>query len=130
MNSDGSHVRRLTPWVLDADTFSVSPARSGPSRDLVVFKTYGHELPEGATSAVATVSAVHRSNPDSLKDIRFLTGTRSEPIQHFNPAWSPNGGSVAYVKLDESGGDIWRMRWNGARKQRVSFSSFFEFRPA
>jgi hypothetical protein len=41
MDADGSDVRRLTPWRLDADTADLSPAASGPTEDLVAFETYG-----------------------------------------------------------------------------------------
>jgi Tol biopolymer transport system component len=130
MNSDGSHVHRLTPWDLDADTLSVSPAASGPSKDLVVFETYGHEIPDGKTSAVATVSARDRSHPDSLSGIRFLTSTTSTPTHNYNPAWSPDGRNIAFVHNPPGEGDIWRMTWNGKNKTHVSHAPTFEFRPA
>ncbi len=137
MNLDGTHIRRLTPWSLDADELSVSPARAGSSRDLVVFETYGHGAPDGKAQAIATVSAESHCGQGCADHVRYLTSAGSLPVQHFNPAWSPNGRKIAYVKFSyvESRtvpvhGDIWRMRWNGTHKTRVSHSPLFEFRPA
>ena len=39
MNPDGTHVRQLTPWEVRADNAQVSPARSGPTHNTVVFET-------------------------------------------------------------------------------------------
>jgi hypothetical protein len=135
MNADGSHVRRLTPWALDADELSVSPATSGPTRNLVVFETYGHGHPDGTSQAVATTSAVPPRG-QRFAPIRFLTARHSLPVENFNPAWSPDGRRIAFVKFsfDESAdppvsGDIWRMRWDGAQKKKVSRSPLFDFRP-
>ena len=48
MDADGSHLRRLTPWRLGADLPDLSPAASGPTKDLVVFETFGLEAPRRA----------------------------------------------------------------------------------
>jgi Tol biopolymer transport system component len=137
MDADGSNVRRLTPWSLDADELSVSPAKSGPSEDLVVFETYGHGAPDGISQAVATVSAKSDCRHGCGR-IDYLTRPRSLPVQHFNPTWSPDGEQVAYVRFSfvendtpPVRGDIWRMRWDGADKTSVSRSPrLFDFRPA
>ncbi len=136
MNPDGSQVRRLTPWALDADELSVSPAESGPTRDLVVFETFGHAQPKGTAQAVATVTAAPQGQRRT-GHIRYLTSPRALPVQNFNPAWSPDGRQIAFVRFSfvESAqppvsGNIWRMRWNGTHKRQVSRSPLFEFRPA
>lgn len=119
--------RQLTDWPLNADLASVSPARSGPSRNLVVFETESTEQ----ASAVATVQAA----PDGhvRQPITYLTPTDSGPAANFNPAWSPDGQHIAYVHFESSAhgnvGDIWTMRWNGHRKTPFSQSPLFEFRP-
>jgi Tol biopolymer transport system component len=135
MDPDGSHVRRLTRWSLDADELSVSPAATGPTRDLVVFETFGHGHPDGTAQAVATVSAAPREGP-RFGRVRYLAGPRA-PVENNNPAWSPDGRRIAWVRVsfDETAdpsvsGNIWRMRWDGTHKTRVSRSPLFEFRPA
>ena len=47
MNADGTDIRQLTPWELDADTPDLSLANRGPTRGLIVFQTFGHGAPEG-----------------------------------------------------------------------------------
>jgi Tol biopolymer transport system component len=132
MDFDGTHVRRLTPWSIDADLPSVSPARSGPTHNLVVFETFGHGQPHGIGQAVATVSAVRTGH--GTGHVHYLTSPSHLPLQNFNPAWSPNGQRIAYVRFVFNGtsvrGDIWTMRWNGRNKQPVSRSPLFEFRPS
>jgi Tol biopolymer transport system component len=137
MDPDGTDVRRLTRWALDADELSVSPAASGPTRDLVVLETYGHGAPEGFSQAVATVSARPPTDGRRFSRVRFLTSQRAQPVQNFNPAWAPGGRRIAYVHFSFDStkepavvGDIWRMRWDGTAKQRVSRSPLFDFRPA
>ncbi len=131
MNLDGSDSCRLTPWWLDADLVDVSPATSGPTKDLLVFETYGQGAPAGQSQAIATASAECEGD----HRVRFLTSPTSLPVQNFNPAWSPDGRQVTFVRFKylESDpivhGDIWRMRWNGKDKRPVSQLDLFEFRP-
>jgi Tol biopolymer transport system component len=132
--SNGTHPRQLTPWSLNADLPAVSPARSGPSRDLVVFETYGSGAPHGATQQVATVPTTCRSVATCKHKIRYLTRS-SQPAADFNPSWSPTGRRIVYVHYVDrpsgpSVGDIWTMRWNGTQKHPFSQDERFEFRPA
>jgi Tol biopolymer transport system component len=133
MRPDGSHQHRLTPWRINADIMDVSPATSGPTRNLVVFETYGHgQPPEGTSSAVAAVSAALKSD----HHVRYLTSPTSVPVWNFNPTWSPNGRRVAFVRFKSVRsdpvvhGDIWTMRWDGTARERVSRARLFDFRPS
>jgi len=129
------HVTQLTGYSLDADELSVSPAAQGPSKDLVVFETFGHGAPDGIAAAVATVPATCKSRARCAGRVRFLTSPRSLPDQHFNPSWAPDGRQIAFVRFSfvdpgPAVGDIWRMDWNGNHQRPVSTSPLFEFRPA
>jgi hypothetical protein len=135
MRSDATGLRQLTPWSLDADLPQVSPSRTGPTRDLVVFETFGHGAPDGSSAAVATVPADCRSLADCTARIRLLTPPKALPVQNFNPSWSPDGRSIVYCRFSfvdpgPASGDIWRMRWNGTHRRPVSLDTRFEFRPA
>ena len=128
---DGRHERQLTPWSVDADLPDPSPARWGPTRDLVVFETFGHGPPEGVAQAVATVPATCRGEDECASRIRYLTSPSTGPFQHFNPAWSPDGRRIAFVRFGYPPllGDIWTMRWNGADQRAVADSPLFDYRP-
>lgn len=135
MSAKAHQVRRLTPWRLDADIPQVSSARTGPGEDLVVFETFGHGPPEGVSQAIATVPATCRPVARCAQRIRLLTSPHVQPVQNFNPSWSPNGRRIAYVRFRSvvdgpPHGDIWTMGSRGQGKRRVSTSRLFEFRPS
>jgi dipeptidyl aminopeptidase/acylaminoacyl peptidase len=132
MRPDGTHACRLTPWALSADTQDVSPATSGPTKDLAVFETYGHnEPPPGKVSAVATVKATCGGD----HHIRYVTSPTREPLWHFNPAWSPDGRHLVFVRFKSVDGDpivhgdLMTSRWDGADRNRIVKGPLFDFRP-
>jgi Tol biopolymer transport system component len=135
MDADGSHVRRLTPWELGADTQDLSLAIHGPTKDLVTFESYGHGgTPRGKSQNVATVPATCAPVSECRRRIRYVTHHRGGKGQSFNPSWSPNGRRIAYVRFREAGhpccvGDIWTTRPNGTHRRTVSTSPLFEYRP-
>ncbi len=134
MNADGSDVRQLTPWGLGGDLSDISPATSGPTKDLVVFETYGMGAPEGKSQNIATLPATCGSLSDCRKKIHYLTDYDGGRSAAFNPAWSPNGRKIAYTKFkgDDQNccvGDIYTMRADGTHRKAVSKSPLFEYRP-
>ena len=54
MRCDGSQIRQLTPWRLAADVPDLSLATGGPTRNLVVFETFGPRAPKGREQDIAT----------------------------------------------------------------------------
>jgi Tol biopolymer transport system component len=138
MDVDGTDVRQLTPWKLDADLANLSPATSGSTKGLVVFETYGHDetRPPGKRSNVATVPSTCASLSKCRKRIRFLTNHKGGAAMAFNPTWSPNGKRIAYTKFSDENdnhpcciGDIYTMRPDGSHRKPVSTSPKFEYRP-
>lgn len=132
MDPDGSNACRLTPWSLNADLPDVSPATSGPTKNLAVFETYGHGgPPPGKASAIATTPATCGGE----HHIRYLTSPTSDPVWHFNPGWSPDGRHVVFVRFKFVDGDpivhgdIVTSRWNGEHRKLIARSPLFDFRP-
>lgn len=133
MRPDGSQVRQLTPWRLGGDLADVSPATHGPTKDLVVFETFGTGPPEGSQQDIATVPATCFPLADCTSKIRSVTNNGAGPRTSFNPSWSPDGRRIAFTDVllgpDRALADIWTVRPNGHDRQRVSHSPRFEFRP-
>lgn len=126
----------MTPWGLGADLADLSPARKGPTKDRVVFETYGMGAPRGKNQNIATMPATCKSLSVCRKRMKFLTHHGSGRVASFNPAWSPNGRAIAYTLFKGPDDDheccvddIWRMRANGSHRKPISQSSRFEFRP-
>jgi len=134
MRLDGSDVQRLTPWRLDADIADLSLATQGPTKDLVVFETFGHGPPKGAQQDIATVPATCHPLAACTREIRYVTHNGAGPRTSFNPSWSPTGWRIAFtdalfVPGKPAIGDIWTVRPDGRGRQQVSRSTRFEFRP-
>jgi TolB protein len=134
MRPDGSDVRQLTPWRLDADIPDLSPATHGPTKDLVVFETFGHGPPKGAQQDIAAVPATCHPLAACTREIRYVTHNDAGPRTSFNPSWSPTGRRIAFtdalfVPGKPAIGDIWTVRPDGRGRQQVSRSTRFEFRP-
>jgi len=138
MNADGTDVRQLTPWKLDADLADLSLATSGTTKGLVAFETYGHDetRPKGKTQNIATVPTTCAAVSDCREHIQYLTHLKHPPGARFNPSWSPNGKRIAYVKFRGGTknhpccvGDIFTMRADGSHRKPVSTSPLFEYRP-
>jgi Tol biopolymer transport system component len=128
MNVDGSGVHQLTPWNLGGDLADISPATSGPTKDLIVFETYGMGAPEVPSTCVSV--------GDCRKQIEYVTDHGAGRVASFNPAWSPNGRRIAYTlfKSDDDDhpccvGDIWTASPDGSHRNPVSQSPAFEYRP-
>ncbi|MEO6115335.1 MAG: hypothetical protein ABIP33_03030 [Pseudolysinimonas sp.] len=133
---DGSHAVQLTPWALLADLPFVSPARFGPTKDLIVFEATGTATGPFDGGRIGTVPATCTSLARCAAQIRYLTPPATATEANFNPSWSPDGQTVIYVNYrpgDDTHnpvGDIWSMRWDGSHKTAVSLDPRFEFRPA
>jgi Tol biopolymer transport system component len=132
MDADGSHVRRLTPWKLDADVADLSLATKGPTKNLIAFETYGMGPPKGKSANVATVPSSCNPASGCRKQIDYVTHHRDGKVSSFNPSWSPNGRRIAYTRFKDHPcclGDIWTSRPDGSHRKPVSKSPLFEYRP-
>ena len=135
MAADGSDVRRLTPWKLDAADEDLSLARSGPTKDRIVFQTYGQGPPSGKSQNIATVPATCAPVSECRAKIRYVTHHSGGEIQSFTPSWSPHGRRIAYVRFRAGDrhhpfvGDIWTSRPDGSHRRPVTTSPLFDFNP-
>lgn len=124
MAPDGSDVRQLVPFAMNANNFDVSPARWGVTKDLIVFETAATGNP---FLDIATVPANCPSLAACTAQIRFLTHNAGvEQLRNGNPTWSPTGREIAFTNrtsLEAPTPDIWSMRYDGSHRQQISHSA-------
>ncbi len=136
MRPDGTGARQLTPWEIDADMTDLSRAVYGPSKDLVVFETFGHG---GEAQNIATVPATCPTLATCTTKIRYLTTNAPDDFTTtFNPAWAPDGSRIAFAEAtfpppgDPSTdwyADIFTIDARGRDRRLVSPGAEWNFRP-
>ena len=129
MRPDSTHVRQLTPWNLDADRPSVSPARSGPTAGLVSFETHGGASPtQGDIALLPATCATIAACTDATRLVTHNGGTAKTS---YAASWSPNGHHLAFAQEDGTGNvDIFTIRLDGRDQREVTHSPAPEYSPA
>jgi WD40-like Beta Propeller Repeat len=135
MAPNGTHVRQLTPWDLNADLYDLSTARSGPTKNLIAFQSAGRGDPDATFTDIGFVPATCASVDDCTSKIVWMTDNGATGRRTSNPQWSPDGSSLVFVdrsSINEPNAEIWTMRFGGTETQRrnISNSVNFDYRPA
>jgi len=129
MNPDGTHVQQLTPWDLEADRPSVSPARTGASAGWISFETHGGATP--TQGDIARLPASCKSLTACTNAIRLVTHNTGTTNSSYAATWSPNGDRLAFALQDNTGNvDIWTARSDGHDRSQVTHSPAPEYSPA
>lgn len=129
MNPDGTDVRQLTRWDLNADRPSISPALRGPTAGLVSFETHGGAAP--TQGDVAVLPADCGSLIACTLATRLITHNAGTTRSSFAASWSPSGLRLAYAEDDGLGGtDVWVSRADGSGRHRITDAGYPEFSPA
>jgi Tol biopolymer transport system component len=97
MNSDGSHVRRLSDGVDENPTWSPDSRRVA----------FGRGLP---------LSDIWVTDRDGSHEQQLT----SDPEPEWLPAWSPNGDEIAFTRGFEGQGTIWIMAADGSHQRQLT----------
>ena len=133
MNPDGSSVMQLTPWEVSAEQYDLSTAQQGPTRDLIVFESFGRGDPDATFADLATVPATCGSLAECTDAIHWLTDNGATGRRNANPQWSPDGSSMVFTdrpSINDQNAEIWTMRYGGDQRLKISTSPAFDYRPA
>lgn len=129
---DGRHPHRLTAYAFDAEVIDLSTARHGPTKDLLVFESFGRGDPDQTFADIATVPTTCTSVSDCTSKTVWLTDNAPTGRRNANPNWSPDGSSIVFTDragIDINDAEIWTMRYLGTHRQRISDSPDFDYRP-
>jgi hypothetical protein len=135
MAPDGSHVRQLTSWEVNADLYDLSTARSGPTKDLIAFQSVGRGNPDATFVDIGFLPATCTSVDDCTSKIEWMTDNSATGRRSSGPQWSPDSTSLVFIdrpNIDDPNAEIWTTRFGGTEAQRrnISNSVNFDFRPA
>ena len=120
------------PYALNAEVNDLSTARRGPTKDLLVFESFGRGDPDKTFVDIATVPTSCGSLTDCTSKIVWLTDNAATGRRNANPNWSPDGSSIVFTdraSVDVTDAEIWTMRYLGTQRQKISDSPDFDFRP-
>jgi Tol biopolymer transport system component len=84
------------------------------------------ESPDGKQLAFSALTHLYRLDLPSGKPRRVTSGNAGE----FQPAWSPDGKTIAYVTWTNQGGQLWKVPTAGGTPQQLSKSSGVYSNPA
>jgi Tol biopolymer transport system component len=132
VDSDGDDERALLPWGLGVEANDVSLARSGPTRDLVIFESNGRGRAGATFVDIGTMPLGCNSMRECGRKVVWLTDNRATGKRAANPQWSPDG--LDYVFNLRSGAaslhaDIWTASFATGERRMLTDSTRFAYRP-
>ncbi len=77
------------------------------------------ESPDGKKMAFSAMTHLYVMDIPGGQPRRLTSGNERE----FQPAWSPDGASIAYVTWSSAGGQLWRVAASGGKPQQLSTSA-------
>ena len=107
VKTDGSGLKRLTPWKLDA-----AGADWSPDGSKLVFQTYYH-------SQFGKSPNLFTMRPDGGK-MTALTHFTGGDIQALEPSWSPDGTKIVWHKLSPTVDQLFVMDAHGGHVRRLT----------
>jgi len=129
---DGDDEAALLPWTLGVEANDLSLAKSGPTRDLVIFESNGRGDPDATFVDIGTFPILCNRPKQCAKQIVWLTDNKASGKRAANPQWSPDG--LDYVfNLRKSAtskeSDIWTANFATGERRLLTSPTRFDYRP-
>jgi len=113
-------VQQLGPKLHFAKRVEEGPVRARLIQDPAV-------SPDGSQLAFSALTHLYVMD---LPDGKPRRVTSDDEAREFQPTWSPDGLSLAYVTWSTDGGDVWRVKSDGGTPKKVTRTSAFYSDPA
>jgi TolB protein len=117
INRDGTGLKQLTPWELEAGNEHWSP-----DGKRILFQSFG-SFPDDATPQLYTIL------PDGTHLVQLTTNERNSW-----PAWSPDGTQILFAHRSSTGADqnahLYVMNADGSGLLQITHNPFWQLQPA
>jgi hypothetical protein len=132
VDSAGDDEHPRLPWQYGIEANDVSMAKSGPTRDLVIFESTGRGDPDATFVDIGAFPLSCNFPKPCAKQTIWLTDNEASGRRAANPQWSPDGLDYVFnlrTGVNSRNAEIWTASFATGERRQLTTSKRFDYRP-